>query len=247
MSGAGFALLAAVDIAGGEASQVVGETATRDPKRVAEMWIEAGAQWLHVADLDRAFDRGDNDADLYGVLTHVGRRAQVQISGGVVDEGRVRDLLDAGAARVVLSSAVLADPAATQRLVAIDPYRVALGVDVRDDHVVVRGRDQVIGRVAQVLAATPRSARWAVVADASRDGSRQGVDSSLFARVGTLLPGETIASGGVRDLDDVRELRAATTVSGVVLGAALHHGSFTLAEAIRAVSTVGADRVGDRQ
>lgn len=227
-------VIAAVDIAGGLASQVL-SGAEDDPAAVAQQWLDEGAHWLHIADLDRAFDRGHNDEVVHALLRRFGRAAHLQISGGIDSAHVVQTALDLGAARVVLSSAVLADPELAGRLVAIDAERVALGIDVRDGLVVVRGRRTVLGPVETVLATVPRSARWAVVADASRDGAQSGVDIELFSTVGRLVDAELVASGGVAGLDDLRALQRRTNVRAVVLGAVLHHGVFTVAQARAAI------------
>lgn len=226
--------IAAIDIAAGLASQVVGDQ-DREPEAVLRRWLADGADWVHVADLDRAFGRGQNDASVHSLLERHASAVRFQVSGGIEDEGSVRAALERGAARVVLSSAALADPGRARALVAIDAQRVAIGIDVRDGTVVVRGRDLVIGPVPRVISALPRNARWAVVADAARDGARAGVDRRLFADLVALLPGSVVASGGVATLADLSAL-AGTGVKGVVLGAALHHGVFTIGQASAALN-----------
>ncbi len=231
-------LLPALDIAGGRAAQVVGQGDT-DPGQVAAGWVRAGASWLHVVDLDKAFGRGDNSSLLAELVAATD--VPVQLSGGLVDEEDIEAALASGAARVVLSSLALRDPELVTELVRAHGERLAVGIDLADGGVVARGTDARIGRVDDVL-------RWlsrvgpavVVVADASRDGSRHGADVSLFQRVADDLPGEVVASGGVASLDDVRRLRdlagSGSRVSAVVLGAALYHGAFTLQEALAVAS-----------
>lgn len=229
----GLTLLPAVDVAGGRAAQVV-DGGADDPHEAAARWVEAGAGWLHLVDLDRAFGRGRNDdllADLIATCP-----VHVQLSGGLTDERTVERALGTGADRVVLASAVLADPPLLRRLVDRHGDRVVPALDVRGGQVVSRGTALTLGPVPDVLRANPvlTTVPHLLVADASRDGSRTGADLDLFARVAGLVDGEVVASGGVATLDDLRALRVLTApgVGGVVLGAALYHGAFTLAEAL---------------
>lgn len=226
-------LLPAVDVAAGRAAQVVGG-GPDDPGEVARGWIAQGATWLHLVDLDRAFGRGDN-ADLLARLVEE-LPVPVQLSGGLADEGSIAWALGTGARRVVLASSVLADPGLVERLVAEHGDRVVVAVDVRDGQVVSRGTALDLGPVDDVLAGHPvagRGVSHVLVADAGRDGSRRGSDVGLFARVAGLVHAEVTASGGVAGLDDLRALAALSGegVSGAVLGAALYHGAFSLAEA----------------
>lgn len=225
-------LLPAVDVAGGRAGQVVG-AGDPDPYAVALGWVHQGARWLHLVDLDRAFGRGDNADLLAEVVGTV--PVPVQLSGGITDDAALEWALGTGARRIVLSSAALADEDRVAEVIRVHGDRVALGVDVRGDQVVARGTDLVLGpldEVLELLGSLPEATL--VVADASRDGTRAGADLSLFARVADAVPHRVVASGGVATLDDLRRLLALPGhgVRGVVLGSALYHGAFTLAQAL---------------
>lgn len=241
-------LLPAVDIAGGRAAQVVprgdahaapaahgmpvAPIVDDDPLEAVRRWVDAGASWIHLVDLDRAFGRGDN-RDLLEELVR-GIPVPVQLSGGITGEEAVDWALGTGAARVVVASSALADPALVSRLVTAHGERVVLAVDVRAGHVVSRGTTLDLGPVGQVLREHPvRDARQVLVADASRDGTRAGSDLQLFAEVADQLSGEVIASGGVATLADLRALtQVHPRVRSAVLGAALYHGAFRLEEAL---------------
>lgn len=233
-SGAPLRLMPAVDVAAGRAAQVM-DGGTDDPHTVAMRWVERGAAWIHLVDLDRAFGRGDN-ADLLADL--VGRLpVPVQLSGGLADEDAVAWAAGTPARHLVLASSTLADPGLVGRVV--DRWggdRVVAAVDVRRGRVVSRGTDLDLGPVTEVLAGHPalELTRHVLVADAARDGSRQGSDVDLFTGIAALGPADVIASGGVATLDDLRALRAATGggVTSAVLGAALYHGAFTLEQAL---------------
>lgn len=230
-------LLPAVDIADGRAAQVLGDVDGRqqDPARVAQEWADQGAPWLHLVDLDRAFGRGSAPDLLASLIDRL--PVPVQLSGGLADRDALAWAASTGAARVVLASAALADPELVVEAHRLLGERLVVAIDVRDGEVVSRGTPLRLGPVPQVLARHPvvlQDVRHVLVADASRDGSRAGADLHLFAAVAGLVAGEVTASGGIGGLDDLRLLRGLTGLGlrHVVLGAALYHGEFTLAEAL---------------
>lgn len=224
-------LLPAVDIAGGRASQVVGD-AEDDPARVAEAWVAQGARWLHLVDLDRAFGRGEN-AGLIAELVSA-QPVPVQLSGGIDAEDSLAVALSTGAARINLASTALRERDWVREVVQRHTDRISVSIDVRGGEVVARGSGVRLGALDEVLAdLDDTGCRTYVVADASRDGSLHGADDNLFRYVAERVSGQVIASGGVASLEDLRRLHTLTGVGvrGVVLGAALYHGAFTLAEA----------------
>lgn len=237
-------LLPAVDISGGRASQVVGD-GPDDPAEVAAGWVAAGARWVHLVDLDRAFGRGHN-LDLLTRLV-AAQPVPVQVSGGIGDEDTLTAALAMGATRVNLTSTALRDPAWVMDVVRAHGDRIAVGIDVAGGAVVARGTDAWLGALDTVLALLDGSGcRTYVVADASRDGRLHGADTDLFRHVAERVDGQVIASGGVASLEDLVRLRALTGVGvrGVVLGAALYHGAFTLTEALDVASGAAAARGG---
>lgn len=241
-----FTLLPAVDIAGGLAEQVAGP-GSRDPLTVAQAWVAAGATWVHVVDLDRARGHGHNVdviADLVARLT-----VPVQVSGGVADEDSLQQALATGASRVNLASTALLDLPWVRDAVARHGERVTVGIDVRGQDVVARGVDTRIGALDDVLLALREiPVRTFVVADGSRDGSREGADVAMFTRLARSLRAPVIASGGVATLADLRALRGLQTsgVRGVVLGAALYQGAFTFEQALVTVRP-GDEGSGDEE
>lgn len=225
-------LLPAVDVAGGRAAQVVGE-GTTDPYAVARAWVDQGARWVHLVDLDRAFARGDNLAQLAEIIDAL--PVPVQLSGGIGDDAALTAALGTRAHRIVLTSAALRDPGWVGDAVRAHPNRIAVGIDVHGAEVVARGTEARLGPLDDVLAGLAAvHCRTYVVADAARDGRRHGADTALFRRVAEEVDGTVIASGGVASLADLKRLVTLVPagVSGVVLGAALYHGAFTMAEAL---------------
>ncbi len=227
-------LLPAVDVAAGRAAQVIG-CEQDEPLAVAQGWARAGATWLHLVDLDRAHRRGDNVELLDSLVRAL--RVPVQVSGGIENQQTLDWALATGAARVNLASTALLDPDWVRDAVQSHAGRIAVGIDVRGEDVVARGTQVRIGSLDEVLPSlSGMSGVTFVVADASRDGQRAGADVNLFREVAQRVAGPVIASGGVRDLDDIRSLRSLTGdgVCGAVLGSALYHGAFTLAQALEA-------------
>lgn len=227
-------LMPAVDVAAGRADQVVGD-GPDDPYAVAMGWVEQGASWIHLVDLDRAFGRGENARFLADLVRRI--PVPVQLSGGLADDDSITWAASTSASRLVLASSTLADPDLVAR--AADEHgrdRVVAAVDVREGRVVSRGTALDLGPVHEVLPGHPalRLTEHLLVADASRDGSRRGSDVALFAQIAALGTAEVIASGGVADLADLRALRtlAPDGVTHAVLGAALYHDAFTLQQAL---------------
>ncbi|MFK5634956.1 MULTISPECIES: HisA/HisF-related TIM barrel protein [unclassified Ornithinimicrobium] len=236
MSAPVLTLLPAVDVTGGRAAQVV-DGGSDDPLTVARRWVDQGARWVHLVDLDRAYRRGSDLKLLTGLVAAL--PVPVQLSGGLDDPSSVEAALASGARRVNLAVTALRDPAWVAELVREHADRIAIGIDVVHGEVVARGSGETLGpwellvdRLLDALGAHSPGAY--VVADASRDGRRTGVDRALFATVVGRLGPSVVASGGVSTLEDLRALRE-VGVSGVVLGAALYHGAFTLADALEAV------------
>ncbi len=209
-----------------------------DPVAVAIAFAEAGARWIHVVDLDRAFGEGDNAGVISRLAQEVGGRLQVQVGGGIRDMARLTELIDLPIARLVLGTAAIADVAFVADALAIaGPDRIAVGVDVRDGVVAVRGWRESSGETA--VAVTRRmvaaGVRTLIHTDIARDGMLTGPDVD-GARALQAEGVEVIASGGVGTLDHLRAV-AAAGLAGAIVGRALYEQRFTLAEALSAIDT----------
>ena len=234
LPGPPLVLLPAVDIAAGRAAQVVDGT-TDDPYLVAMSWVEQGAGWIHLVDLDRAFGRGDNAALLEELVPRI--PVPVQLSGGLAGTESIDWAAGTRAERLVLAGSTLADPDLITRVVERHGrQRVVAAVDLRRGRVVSRGTQLDLGPAREVLPGHPALTLTArlLVADAARDGSRRGSDVTLFAEIAALGTAQVVASGGVAGLAALRALRALTPqgVTEAVLGAALYHDAFTLEQAL---------------
>lgn len=240
-SDGGLVLLPAVDVAAGQAVRLVrGEAGTEtsygDPLAAAQAWQDAGAEWIHLVDLDAAFGRGENRRVLAEV---VGRMdVQVELSGGIRDDLSLEAALATGCARVNIGTAALEQPEWCARAIAKYGERVAVGLDVRGTTLAARGWTEDGGDLFDVLARLDDDgcARY-VVTDVGRDGTMTGPNLDLLRRVCAATDRPVIASGGVSSLADLQAIAGLVPegVEGAIVGKALYAGAFTLEEALAAV------------
>jgi phosphoribosylanthranilate isomerase len=232
-------LLPAVDVADGQAVRLVRgeagtETAYGDPLAAALAWQEAGAEWVHLVDLDAAFGRGSNRDLLASVVGALDVR--VELSGGIRDDASLDAALATGAARVNLGTAALEDPGWVRDAIARVGDRIAVGLDVRGTTLAARGWTREGGELFEVLERLDRDgcARY-VVTDVGRDGTMTGPNLDLLRDVTAATTKPVVASGGVSSLDDLRAIATVPGVEGAIVGKALYAGAFTLEEALAAV------------
>jgi 1-(5-phosphoribosyl)-5-[(5-phosphoribosylamino)methylideneamino] imidazole-4-carboxamide isomerase/N-(5'phosphoribosyl)anthranilate isomerase len=231
-------LLPAVDVVDGQAVRLVqGEAGTEtgygEPLAAALAWQEAGAEWIHLVDLDAAFGRGSNAGLLADVVGRLD--VQVELSGGIRDDESLRRALATGAARVNIGTAALEDPPWCDRVVGEYGERVAIGLDVRGRTLSARGWTRDGGDLYEVLERLDKAgaARY-VVTDITKDGTMRGPNLDLLRDVCTRTDRPVIASGGVSTLDDLRALATLETVGveGVIAGKSLYAGAFTVRQAL---------------
>ena len=234
-------LFPAIDIRHGRVVRLSQGEATRqtvygdDPVAVAEGFAAAGALWIHVVDLDRAFGTGENLDVVARIAARVAGRVRLQLGGGLRTVALVRQGLDQGVDRVVLGTAAAVDPAiAPEAVAAVGAGRLVVGIDAREGQVAIRGWTETFDLTADALARRVAAAgvRTVVYTDVARDGMLSGPDidgARTLQRVGL----EVIASGGVSGIADLVAVRTAG-LSGAIVGRALYEGRFTLAEALEA-------------
>lgn len=230
-------VLPAVDLREGKCVQLVGgnyaNEAVRldDPVQVARDWAFRGFPWLHVVDLDAATGRGGHDALIAELLRAI--PAQVQVGGGVRSEARIESLLDAGAARVVVGTRALEDPAWLEEMVERFPQALVVAADVRERQLVTRGWATTLPRqivdAVEELSALPIAGF--LVTAVHKEGQLQGTDLPLFEDVVEASAVPVFASGGVSGLGDLRAL-ADVGVAGAVVGMALYTGALAPQAAI---------------
>jgi 1-(5-phosphoribosyl)-5-[(5-phosphoribosylamino)methylideneamino] imidazole-4-carboxamide isomerase/N-(5'phosphoribosyl)anthranilate isomerase len=237
-----FTLLPAVDVAGGQAVRLVQgaagtETSYGDPLAAALAWQDAGAQWIHLVDLDAAFGRGSNAPLLANVVARLG--VAVELSGGIRDDASLAAALATGCARVNVGTAALERPDWVRGIIAEHGDRVAVGLDVRGNKLAARGWTREGGDLDEALARLDGDgcARF-VVTDVTKDGTLTGPNLDLLRRVCARTVRPVIASGGVSSLDDLRAIAALAPlgVEGAIVGKALYAGAFTLEQALEAMA-----------
>ncbi len=203
-----------------------------DPVAVAVSFADAGAQWIHVVDLDAARSGSPVNRPVVAAIARaLGGRASVQTGGGVRTVGDAQSLADAGVARVVMGSAAVKDPSLVAAASQVVP--VAVGLDHRNGEVAVHGWTEGSGvQLADALGWFPTAAAF-VITDIARDGMLTGpdVDGLAAAARATSIP--VIASGGVSSLADIAALRAVPGIGGIITGKAVYEGRFTVAEALQ--------------
>lgn len=206
-----------------------------DPLAVATSFVEQGARWVHVVDLDAARS-GDpmNRPVIATIATRLAGRARIQTGGGVRSVADARSLADAGVARVVMGSAAVASPELVAEVSAIVP--VAVGLDHRAGEIAVHGWTEGSGRdLYEVITWFPTAAAF-VVTDIARDGMLAGPDVDGLRDLATRTAIPVVASGGVSSLDDVRALATIPGLHGVITGKAIYEGRFTVADAVHVLA-----------
>ena len=231
-------LLPAVDITEGRAVQLAqgvagSERVYGDPVAAALRWQDAGAEWIHLVDLDAAFGRGSNrelQAEIVGALD-----IQVEMSGGIRDDESLASALATGCRRVNIGTAALEEPEWCARVIAEHGDRIAIGLDVRGRTLAARGWTREGGDLYETLARLDSEgcARY-VVTDVNKDGMLQGPNLELLRAVCAATAAPVVASGGVTTLDDIRALMTLVPegVEGAIAGTALYEGRFTLEDAL---------------
>jgi 1-(5-phosphoribosyl)-5-[(5-phosphoribosylamino)methylideneamino] imidazole-4-carboxamide isomerase/N-(5'phosphoribosyl)anthranilate isomerase len=234
-------LLPAVDVSAGQAVRLVHgaagtETSYGEPLAAALAWQAAGAEWVHLVDIDAAFGRGENRAVLADVVGRLD--VQVEMSGGIRDDESLTRALATGCARVNIGTAALEDPTWCAKAIAEHGDRVAVGLDVRGTTLSARGWTQDGGELFDVLARLDREgcARY-VVTDVGRDGTMTGPNLDLLRSVCAATDKPVVASGGVSSLDDLLAIATLVPagVEGAIVGKALYAEAFTLEDALAAV------------
>ncbi|MFY8027137.1 MAG: bifunctional 1-(5-phosphoribosyl)-5-((5-phosphoribosylamino)methylideneamino)imidazole-4-carboxamide isomerase/phosphoribosylanthranilate isomerase PriA [Aquiluna sp.] len=232
-------LLPAVDVAAGQAVRLTqGEAGTEEsfghPLQAAMDWIQAGAEWIHLVDLDAAFGRGNNQEVIRDVIKQSGK-TKIELSGGIRDDRSLEAALAMGATRVNLGTAALEDPDWTANVIAKYSEQIAVGLDVRGTTLAARGWTKEGGDLFEVLKRLEDAgcARY-VVTDVTKDGTLRGPNLDLLKSVLSNTDKPVVASGGISSLEDIENLVALVPLGleGAILGKSLYAGRFTLEQAL---------------
>jgi phosphoribosylformimino-5-aminoimidazole carboxamide ribotide isomerase len=222
-------------------------TYNADPARTAQNWLEAGARWLHVVNLDGAFDENDsaNQAALRAILdTAKSFEARVQFGGGIRSLEMVERVLNVGVSRVVLGTVAIEQPHVVEDAIQNFGHQaIAIGIDARDGIMRVRGWQLDSGISATELALQMRDTgvRTIIFTDISRDGLGSGLNIPSTRALAEISGLEVIASGGVHTIEDVLSAQDAN-LSGVIIGRALYEGTIDLKAALNFVNHEGTQR-----
>jgi phosphoribosyl isomerase A len=241
-------LLPAVDVADGQAVRLVQgaagtETRYGDPLDAALAWQQAGAQWIHLVDLDAAFGRGSNREQLAALIARLD--VQVELSGGIRDDAALTAALATGCRRVVIGTAALEDPDWVRAAIAEHGDRIAVGLDVRGTRLAARGWTSDGGELDDALDRLEADgcARY-VVTDIDKDGMMRGPNLDLLRRVCERTGKPVVASGGVSSLADLHAIAGLgpAGVEAAIVGKALYAGAFTLTQALAEMAGENAGR-----
>ena len=232
-------LLPAVDVKDGQAVRLVqGELGSEsnygEPLDAALDFQRAGAEWIHLVDLDAAFGIGSN-ADLLAEV--IGKLdIKVELSGGIRDDESLRRALATGCRRVNLGTAALENPDWTSKVIAEFGDRIAVGLDVRGRTLAARGWTKEGGDLFETIERLDKDgcARY-VVTDVTKDGTLKGPNLELLRSVCEVTKAPVIASGGISSIADIEALKSLVElgVEGAIMGKALYAGAFTLEEALK--------------
>jgi 1-(5-phosphoribosyl)-5-[(5-phosphoribosylamino)methylideneamino] imidazole-4-carboxamide isomerase/N-(5'phosphoribosyl)anthranilate isomerase len=236
-------LLPAVDISKGLAVRLTqgdsnSEESFGSPIEAAQTWINAGAEWIHLVDLDAAFESGNNRAVIQEVVAGCSG-VKIQLSGGIVNQQSLDVALATGATRINLATPALADLEWVEVAISEFGDRIAVGLDVRGSTLIGRGSSKEVGELQEVLERLEQAgcARY-IVTDVAKDGMLQGPNLELLRQVLSVTDKPVVASGGISSLDDIAALSQLVSIGleGAILGKALYAKRFTLEQALELVS-----------
>ena len=236
-------LLPAVDISKGLAVRLTqgdsnSEESFGSPIEAAQTWINAGAEWIHLVDLDAAFESGNNRSVIQEVVAGCSG-VKIQLSGGIVNQQSLDAALATGATRVNLATPALADLEWVEGAISEYGDRIAVGLDVRGSTLIGRGSTKEVGELQEVLEKLEQAgcARY-IVTDVAKDGMLQGPNLELLRQVLSVTDKPVVASGGISSLDDIAALSqlVSSGLEGAILGKALYAKRFTLEQALELVS-----------
>jgi phosphoribosylformimino-5-aminoimidazole carboxamide ribotide isomerase len=230
----------AIDLRGGkvvrlrEGDPARQTTYSDNPLETARRWIEDGAQWIHMVNLDGAFAQANDNGAILEAVAKLG--IPVQFGGGLRSIDDIGQALERGASRVVLGTVAIQQPEiVTQAVERYGAERVCVGLDAKNGKIAIKGWQETADltpiELGQQMAA--RGVRHALYTDVSRDGGLSGSNIEATAQLAAATGLQVIASGGVTTADEIREL-ARRGAAGAVIGMALYEGKLTLKQALLA-------------
>jgi len=204
-----------------------------EPWQVAKRFEALGSEWVHLVDLNGAFaGKPENLEQIKKIREHC--NLKLELGGGIRDEETIKMYLDLGIDRLILGSIAVKDPAFVKEMAA--KYPIVVGIDAIDGMVAVEGWGEVCDRKATDLAREFAHAgvEAIICTDVGRDGMMTGVNIDFTLAIKEASGVETIASGGLKDMDDIRALIEAG-IDGTIVGKAFYEGTLDLEEAFNAI------------
>ena len=237
-----FELLPAVDIKQGRAvrlrqGEISDKTVYGSPVECALDFQKAGADWLHLVDLDAAFGVGNNAEIVLEVINSL--NIKVELSGGIRTDESLSKALAANCERVILGTAALEDPGWASKVIKQYGQKIAVSLDVRGETLAARGWVREGGNLYEAITRlADDGCALFIVTDISKDGTLAGPNFELLERVCNFSKVPVIASGGISSLADLEKLVGMQDIGiqGAIVGKALYEGAFTLADAINVVN-----------
>lgn len=232
-------LYPAIDLKDGQAVRLVQGEMDRatvfsdDPAAQARAFVAAGAEWLHLVDLNGAFaGRPVNAAPVEAILAAC--PVPCQLGGGIRDMATIEGWLKKGLARVILGTVAVENPGLVREAALAFPGQVAVGIDAKGGKVATRGWAEVTSTEATDLARQFEDAGVAAIiyTDIQRDGAMQGPNVAATEALARAVTIPVIASGGVASLDDLAALKATGVIAGAISGRALYDGAIDLGQAL---------------
>ncbi len=231
----------AIDVRGGKVVRLKEGDPNRqtvfsdDPVAIAQAWIDQGATWMHIVNLDGAFSAANDNGQILEQVAEL--KVKVQFGGGLRAMADIERAIEQGASRAILGTIAVQQPEVVSEAIARwGAEAICVGLDARDGKITTHGWQKTAEMTPVELGKqmVERGAKHALYTDVSRDGGLQGVNIEATVRLAHETKLQVIASGGVSSMDDIRRLADSGLVAGVVIGMALYEGRLTLREAINA-------------
>ena len=207
---------------------------SKDPCELAKKFEDLGAKWLHLVDLDGAFA---GEAVNFKAIERIVKntRLRVEVGGGIRDEARIKEYLSLGVDRFILGSAALKNPDFVKQMAKL--YRIVVGIDAKEGLVATEGWAELSRVKATDLARDYADVGVCAIicTDISRDGMLSGVNVEFSRSIAKASGIDTIASGGVKDINDIIALKNAGLIAGVIVGKAYYEGTLDLKKAFEAL------------
>ena len=207
---------------------------SKNPCELAKKFEDLGAKWLHLVDLDGAFA---GEAVNFKAIERIVKstRLRVEVGGGIRDEARIKEYLSLGVDRFILGSAALKNRDFVKQMAKL--YRIVVGIDAKDGLVATEGWAELSRVKATDLARDYADAGVCAIicTDISRDGMLSGVNVEFSRSIAKACGIDTIASGGVKDMNDIITLKNAGLIAGVIVGKAYYEGTLDLKKAFEAL------------